>query len=241
MANLVRENIDRWFEHNLDVDNRTLYMGSVDTIDGDESGVDGFMAGYFIKGMHVLESKNKTQEITIIMNNPGGDPYHGMAIYDVIRMSSCPCTIKVYGYAMSMGSIILQAADTRIMMPNSRLMIHYGDNQFNNHTKVLEKWMVEERRLCYEMENIYLKVMMEKEEKEGHGYLAKTLSQIMSRQKEIEYVSSNKTVTYNFSKKEETKKEEVRAVLKEMLNFDTILTSDETVALGFADEVYTRS
>ena len=65
MANLVRENIDRWFEHNLDVDNRTLYMGSVDsTLDGDESGVDGFMAGYFIKGMHVLESKNKTQEIT---------------------------------------------------------------------------------------------------------------------------------------------------------------------------------
>lgn len=239
MANLVRENIDRWFEHNLDVDNRTLYMGSVDSIDGNESGVDSFMTEYFVKGMHVLEAKNHNN-VTIIMNNPGGDWYHGMAIYDAIKMAHSHCTIKVYGHAMSMGSIILQAADARVMMPNSRLMIHYGDNQFNNHTKVLEKWMIEERRLCYEMENIYLKVMLEKEEKEGHGHLAKTLNQIMSRQKEIEYPSTNKNVTYNFSKKIETKKEEIRMVLKEMLNFDTILTAEETVALGFADEVYKR-
>lgn len=240
MANLVRENIDRWFEHNLDVDNRTLYMGSVDaTSDGDESGVDTFMAEYFIKGMHVLQSKNSTQEITIIMNNPGGDPYHGMAIYDTIKMSSCPCTIKVYGYAMSMGSVILQAADYRIMMPNSRFMIHYGYSSYDNHTKTIESWVNEEKRSNFEMEDLYLKMMLEKEEKEGHGYLAKTLTEIVNNQKIFDI--KHKPVAYTFSKVLENKKEQLRTVLKEMLNFDTILNAEETVALGFADEVYKRT
>ena len=239
MANLIRENIDRWFENNLDVDNRTLYMGSIDTSpEGDESGVDTFMAGYFVKGMHVLESKNSTQEITIIMNNPGGDPYHGMAIYDAIKMSNCPCTIKVYGYAMSMGSVILQAADYRIMMPNSKFMIHYGYSSYDSHVKTIESWVNEDKRVSREMEDIFLKMMLEKEEKEGHGYLAGKLTQIVNKQREFDL---NRTpVQYTFSKVIDKKKEQLRVILKEMLNFDTILTAEETVALGFADEVYKR-
>lgn len=231
MANLVRENIDRWFEHNLDVDNRTLYMGSVSTTDsGDEIGVDNFMAEYFIKGMHVLESKNQN-EITILMNNPGGDPWHGMAIYDAIKMSPCPCTIKVYGYAMSMGSIILQAADSRIMMPSSKFMIHYGYSSHDNHSLIVRKWIEEEKRLDIQMENIYLDVMMEKEEKEGHGYLATTLTRILPKQ-------NLKVANLTFSKNVDTKREQLRGILQEMLKFDTILDSEETIALGFADEIF---
>jgi hypothetical protein len=189
--------------------------------------------------MHVLESKNTTQEITIIMNNPGGDPYHGMAIYDVIRMSACPCTIKVYGYAMSMGSIILQAADYRIMMPNSKFMMHYGYGTHSNHVRIIENWVNEEKRLCHDIENLYLKMMLEKEEKEGHGYMARTLSKIINKQKQFEYPSSPE-VSYTFSKVLDNKREQIRTILKGMLNFDTILNAEETVELGFADEVYKR-
>jgi ATP-dependent protease ClpP protease subunit len=225
MATLTKESIDKWFNHNLDVENRVLYMGSVDRTSEYESGVDHLMAESFIKGLHVLESKNDN-EITIIMNNPGGEWYHGMAIYDAIQNARCHCTIKVYGYAMSMGSIILQAADNRILMPNSRFMIHYGGTSFDDASlPLIEKWVNEERRINYDMEEIYLKAMLDKEEKEGHGYLAKTLSSILDSPK-------------TFSRKAETKKEELRSVLKEMLNFDTILTAEETVDLGFADEIY---
>lgn len=239
MANLIRENIDRWFDNNLDVDNRTIYMGSISADwDGNESGVDNLMAEYFIKAMHVLQAKSSDKEILIIMNNPGGDWYHGMAIYDAIKTSTCPCTIKVYGYAMSMGSIILQAGDVRILMPNSRFMIHFGYDGTSNHSKIVEKWADEGKRINHEMENIYLGVILEKEEKEGHGHIARVLTKIMNRQKELEYPTPAKTVSYAFSKKLETKKEEIREVLKQLLNFDTILTPEETVALGFADEVF---
>lgn len=225
MRTLTKDSIDKWFIHNLDTDNRVLYMGSVDKTSEYESGVDHLMAESFIKGLHVLESKNN-DEITIIMNNPGGEWYHGMAIFDAIQNAKCHCTIKVYGYAMSMGSIILQAADKRILMPNSRFMIHYGGTSFDDASlPLIEKWVNEERRINYDMEEIYLKAMLDKEEKEGHGYLAKTLSSILESPK-------------TFSRKAETKKEELRSVLKEMLNFDTILTAEETVDLGFADEIY---
>jgi ATP-dependent protease ClpP protease subunit len=225
MRTLTKDSVDKWFIHNLDTDNRVLYMGSVDKTSEYESGVDHLMAESFIKGLHVLESKN-SDEITIIMNNPGGEWYHGMAIFDAIQNAKCHCTIKVYGYAMSMGSIILQAADKRILMPNSRFMIHYGGTSFDDASlPLIEKWISEERRINYDMEEIYLKAMLDKEEKEGHGYLAKTLSSILESPKTL-------------SRKAELKKEELRLILKEMLNFDTILTAEETVDLGFADEIY---
>jgi ATP-dependent protease ClpP protease subunit len=61
----------------------------------------------------------------------------------------------------------------------------------------------------------------------------------MTKQYEMEYPpSSRKVFNYSFSKKEDVKRDEVRFILKEMLSFDTILTAEETVDLGFADEIY---
>ena len=160
-------NLWSWFDQNLDIETRTIYMGSMgSSYEEGESGVDNFMAEYFIKGMHFLESRGK-KPINIIMNNPGGDWYHGMAIYDSIKYSSCVNSIKVYGHAMSMGSIILQAADERIMMPSSRFMIHYGTDGKYSHSKITEKWAEEAKRNNHDMENIYLDKMLEKEEEMG--------------------------------------------------------------------------
>ena len=80
--------------------------------------------------------------------------------------------------------------------------------------------------------------MLEKEEKEGHGYLAETLGNIITKQNSLGYPPPQSKF-YSFSKVNSKKREEVRIVLKEMLNFDTILNAEETVALGFADEIFT--
>jgi ATP-dependent protease ClpP protease subunit len=227
-----------WFDHNLDIDNRTIYMGSIETSEGVESGVDNYMAEYFIKGIHFLEKKSSKSEINIIMNNPGGDWYHGMAIYDAIKYSPCPSTIKVYGYAMSMGGVILQAADKRVMMPNSTFMIHYGYSGSWGHSKTSEKWGEENKRINFEMENIFIDAMLEKESQMGSGHLAKTLSSIVYEQKSRE-IPPPGPISYSFSRNAKKKREEIRTVLKELLNFDSILSAREAVDLGFADEIYT--
>lgn len=232
----IARDLDKWFDLNVDLDFRTIYMGSVSyDRDDAETGVDHVMAEYLIKGMHTLESKSN-KPITILMNNPGGDWYHGMAIYDAIKCSPCECTIRVYGHAMSMGSIILQAADHRVMMPSSRFMIHYGTDGKYSHAKIVYKWADEGKRASWEMENIYLEKMLEYESTSGKK-LEPALEKIVNKSNELEFPKPA-PVKYRFSAKREERKEQLRAVLSQLLNYDTILTPEETISLGLADFVY---
>jgi ATP-dependent protease ClpP protease subunit len=227
----VRGFIDNWFDLNVDEETRTIYMGSIGkTYDDDETGVDSFMAEYFVKGMHILNSTSN-KPITIIMNNPGGDWYHGMAIFDAIQTSTSACTVIVYGHAMSMGSIILQSADYRVMMPNSRFMIHFGYDGKYGHSKIFEKWADEGKRVNHQMENIYIRRLQEKEEEMGDGYIEKTINEIIKRNKQFEYPTKRRE--YKISKKDFV--EDVRLIIQDMLNYDTILSPEETIALGWAD------
>jgi len=154
MARFTRDDVDKFFDYGIDLAHRTIYMGSVTIEDGEESGVDAHMAERIIKALHILDQKN--EPITIIMNNPGGSWYDGMAIYDSIKACQSHITIKVFGVAMSMGSIILQSADDRIMSPNSRFMIHYGNMGFDGHSKDFDKWAEENKKFNQCMEQILL-------------------------------------------------------------------------------------
>ena len=227
----IRGYIDNWFDLNVDEETRTIYMGSVSKDYNDnETGVDNFMAEFFIKGMHILNSTS-TQPITIIMNNPGGDWYHGMAIFDAIQTSRSHCTIIAHGYAMSMGSIIMQSADSRIMMPHSRFMIHYGTDGGGNHAKISEKWADEGKRICHAMENIYIQRMLEKELEMGKGYLEATINKIIDEVTKFQMSKNIKPFKIDND-------DDLRIALQYMLNFDTILTPQQTIDLGWADEIY---
>jgi ATP-dependent Clp protease protease subunit len=156
-----KDDIDRLFEYGIYLPSRTIYLGSAySDWDGHESGVDHMMAEKIIKALHIIDI---TQEpITIVMNNPGGDVYHGMAIFDAIQACKSHVTIRAIGYAMSMGSIILQAADERVLTPNARVMIHYGYCGFNDHAKTVKKWSEEFDKLNEWMEQLYLQKIKEK-------------------------------------------------------------------------------
>ena len=60
------------------------------------------------------------------MLSVGGEWDSGMAIYDAINMCQSYVTIIAYGQASSMSSIVLQAADKRVMTPSAHFMLHYG-------------------------------------------------------------------------------------------------------------------
>lgn len=121
------------YNYDICLDTRTIFLGVVD----DE--IDAQTADIMLKAFHNLHRQSK-DPITIIMNNPGGDYYHSMAIYDTIRTSPCKVTIIAYGHCMSMGSIIMQAADDRVMAPHAVMMIHDGEEGFNGSPKELEAY-----------------------------------------------------------------------------------------------------
>lgn len=158
-----RDDIDKFHDYSLYIPTRTIYMSSEHvSVEGDESGCDTTMAERQIKNLTILDSLSN-DPITIIMNNIGGDEYHCFAIYDAIKACKSHITIKVFGHAMSAGSIILQAADERIMAPTSRQMIHYGTWGSSDHAKTFQKWAEEGKKIDKWMETMYLERIKEKQ------------------------------------------------------------------------------
>lgn len=156
MKRINRDDIDKFHDYSIYIPTRTIFMGSEDyDLEKGESGTDGLMAERVLKNLHILEGMNK-EPITVIMDNIGGDVAHGMAIYDAISACQSFVTIKAFGNAMSMGSIILQAGDERIMAPNSSQMIHYGTWSFEGHAKTGHKWAKDNERFENWLEKMYL-------------------------------------------------------------------------------------
>jgi len=102
-----------------------------------EPGIDYRMASQFIKNLTMLNHFSKEEPILIHMITCGGDWNFGMAIYDAIKHCESPVTILAYAHARSMSSIIPQAADYRVIMPNADFLIHWGQSGYEgNFTSV---------------------------------------------------------------------------------------------------------
>ena len=71
--------------------------------------------------------KRPGSPMTIVFNSPGGGVFEGLALYDFIkdlRQRGHHITTKSIGMAASMGGVLLQAGDERIMGPNAYMLIH---------------------------------------------------------------------------------------------------------------------
>jgi ATP-dependent protease ClpP protease subunit len=222
-----KDDIDQFMDNDIYIPTRTIYMGSSSYLEDDsESGTDHNMAESMVKALHILDSQASSgnKPITIIMNNIGGDEYHGMAIFDAIENCKNHVTIKIYGHAMSMGSVILQAADHRMMSRNSRIMIHYGTFGIHDHSKNSYKWTDEGKKFDAIMENIY----MEKIEEKGKPISYEKYMRLIGRQEDLE----------GMHHKAKQKKIKIgKNELREMLNFDTFLDAEMALEMGFIDEI----
>lgn len=111
---------------NINPATREIYIGGMPTSQDDEEiGVNNRMATEVIRNLTFLDGLND-DPILIHMCTIGGEWEYGMAIYDAIRACRSWVTIRAYAHARSMSSIILQAADTRQMMPSAVFMVHEG-------------------------------------------------------------------------------------------------------------------
>lgn len=144
---LHKDNIDRWFDFGVHLETRTIYVGEE---------VGELAAEKLIKGVHLLRAADEEKPIRIILNSPGGDWDHGIAMYDFIAACPFNVTIEVVGHAMSMATIILQAADHRVIHPNSRIMIHDGTESLDGVTpRSFEAWARESKATRETMYRIF--------------------------------------------------------------------------------------
>jgi len=83
-------------------------------------------ANLIVSQMLFLESEDSSKDITFYINSPGGVITDGMSIYDTMQYIKPDVTTVVMGQACSMGSFLAQAGapGKRLLLPNSRTMIH---------------------------------------------------------------------------------------------------------------------
>ena len=141
---------DLLMQYGLDIRSRTLYL---------DDEIDENSASSFIKCLRYLDKT--AGDITVIMNCEGGDISHGFAMYDVIKACQNEVIIKVYGCAMSMATVVLQAADRRIMGANARLMVHVGSLDVSGHFKNVKRAVQENDELDKICADIYLDKIQE--------------------------------------------------------------------------------
>lgn len=104
---------------------RQIFLGPSIYANEGEDDVNRITAIELIRSLRYLDLRNENP-IVIHMLITGGDCPAGMAMYDAIKACRSHVTIIAYAHARSMSSIILQAADERILMPNCEVLIHRG-------------------------------------------------------------------------------------------------------------------
>jgi ATP-dependent Clp protease protease subunit len=88
--------------------------------------IDDYVANLVIAQMLFLQMENKSQDINIYINTPGGNVMSGLAIYDTMQFVHCDVATYCIGQAASMGALLMAAGTTgkRYALPNARIMIH---------------------------------------------------------------------------------------------------------------------
>jgi ATP-dependent protease ClpP protease subunit len=138
----------------IDYKNREIFLHNHISENEDNPGVDYRMASTFYKNIRFLDTLNNNP-IIIHMHSIGGYWNDGMTIFDSIQASKSYITIIAYGQAESMSSIILQAADLRVMMPNSYFMCHFGSSHIGGNFLDAQKAFEYEKRMADKMVEIY--------------------------------------------------------------------------------------
>ncbi len=83
-------------------------------------------AKYIVDRLLYLDAQAPGEEITLLINSPGGVVTSGMIVYDMMQMIQSPVSTVCIGLAASMGSILLSggAKGRRFIYPSGRVMIH---------------------------------------------------------------------------------------------------------------------
>src|ERR1700761_1798541 len=89
-------------------------------------GIDDYVANIITAQLLFLESTDRSKDIQMYINSPGGSVYAGLGIYDTMQFISPDVSTICTGIAASMAAVLLCAGTEgkRAALPHSRVMIH---------------------------------------------------------------------------------------------------------------------
>jgi ATP-dependent Clp protease protease subunit len=121
------------------LENRIIFLGSSPETGGSPVITD-YLANLIIQKMLFLVTENKTSDIHMYINCPGGSVSATLAIYDMMQFVECQVNTYCMGLAAS-GAAVLLAAGTkgkRYALPNSKIMCHQPYGQVGGQVSDIE-------------------------------------------------------------------------------------------------------
>jgi ATP-dependent protease ClpP protease subunit len=141
--------------HGIDIQNREIYLHSYMSDNEEESGIDYRCSVTFEKNLRYLNLLS-LEPILVHMHLPGGHWQDCLGMYDAIKLSKAKVIILAYAKAESSSSVLLQAADLRILMPNTNVLIHYGSFSVDaEHSKAAAAGVQWNERECDKMIDVF--------------------------------------------------------------------------------------
>ena len=165
-----------------------------------EPGIDYIISSRFIRNLNLCMRVNHDRPILIHMKTCGGIWEEGMAVYDTIKSCHLPITILNYTHARSMSSLILQAANKRVMMPHSTFMFHEGTFELSGTSKSVMSTADFYRSTKETMLNIYKESLKEsgKFKNKTEDQIKKWLETQMDKKEDV-YLSAKDAVDVGFA------------------------------------------
>lgn len=196
-------------EYNVDAECNHIYLFGeefdADVEPLDEPGVEYRMANRFIRNINFLMRKNPKEPLLIHMKTCGGFWEEGMAIHNAIKACPNPVTILNYSHARSMSSLIFQAANKRVMMPDSTFMFHMGTTGVSGTIKQVESAVDFGKKADERMKQIYVEALKHygpenqgKFKKWAEKRIYAELDTYMDKKEDV-YLTAEDTVKWGFA------------------------------------------
>jgi ATP-dependent Clp protease, protease subunit len=103
-----------------------------------------------------LESTDRTRDIQMYINSPGGSVYSGLGVYDTMQYITPDVSTICIGMAASMGAILMCAGTKgkRTALKHSRIMMHQPSGAIGGQASDIEITVGEIRKLKKELYDI---------------------------------------------------------------------------------------
>ena len=156
-----------------------------------DTDVNDHSASLLVAQLLFLESENPDADILMYINSPGGSVTSGVAIYDTMQFIKPDVSTIVMGQAASMGSLLASsgAAGKRLILPNSRHMIHQPSGGARGMQSDIEISYKEITYLKRKLTQIYV----------DHNSAGKTFAQFEADMDRDYFMSADDAVAYGLA------------------------------------------
>jgi len=145
--------------HNFSINphSREIYLHPyLDNLDDDAGEVEFRMSATFVKNINLLNNLGSSN-ILIHQQTIGGNWCDGMAIFNAICFSKSSVSIIGYAHVRSMSSITFQAADKRVLMPDTEVVVHLGFVGGEDRSRAMYEYIASAKKADDRMLEIYSK------------------------------------------------------------------------------------